>query len=64
MTAPLFTEPEWSFETLRRWCGGGEVELLRRRSRLRFLPFFFRRIAGGSPPPGEARSWIGEEVEP
>lgn len=55
---------EWSFETLRRWCAGDEVALARRRSRWRFLPFLARRMAGGRPPPGEARSWIGEEAAP
>lgn len=51
---------EWSFETLRRWCAGDELALLRRRSRWRFLPFLLRRMAGAEPPAGEARSWIGE----
>lgn len=51
---------EWGFETLRRWCGGDEVALARRRSRWRFLPFLARRMAGGRPRAGEARSWIGE----
>jgi len=55
---------EWSFETLRRWCGGDEVALARRRNRWRFLPFLARRMAGGRPAPGEARSWIGEEAAP
>jgi hypothetical protein len=55
---------EWSFETLRRWCGGDEVSLARRRNRWRFLPFLARRMAGGRPRAGEARSWIGEEASP
>jgi len=53
---------EWSFETLRRWCGGDEAGLIRRRNRWRFLPFLLRRLAGAAPPEGEARSWIGERA--
>lgn len=52
---------EWSFETLRRWCAGDEVALSLRRSRWRFLPFLFRRLAGARPAAEEARSWIGKE---
>jgi hypothetical protein len=50
---------EWGFETLRLWCAGDEGALETRRSRFRFLKFFARRLAGASPPPGAARSWLG-----
>jgi hypothetical protein len=50
---------EWSFETLRLWCSGEEPALEERRSRFRFLGFFVRRLAGASPAPGAARSWLG-----
>ena len=53
---------EWSFETLRRWCGGDEEAPAHRRNRWRFLPFLLRRLAGVESPAGAARSWIGERA--
>ena len=50
---------EWGFETLRLWCLGDESALQRRRSRMRFLLFYLKRICGMEPEKGSARSWLG-----
>ena len=50
---------EWSFETLRLWCIGDDKVLQRRRSRWKFLSFFFRRRLGGASAKDAARSWLG-----
>ncbi len=55
---------EWSFETLRRWCAGGsESEAEKRRSILKFIPFFLKRRFGFPPNTGEAESWTGSGQE-
>lgn len=50
---------EWGFETLRLWCAGDEFAPGKRRSRIRFCYFYFRRRLGWKPLPGAARSWLG-----
>ena len=50
---------EWSFETLRLWCGGDEASVAPRRSRLRFARFFLGRLFGTRPAEGEATSSLG-----
>ena len=54
---------EWSFETLRRWCAGEEREVERRRSIIKFIPFFVKRYFGFPAKRGEAISWIGNGQE-
>jgi len=54
---------EWSFETLRRWCDGREQEVEKRRSYLKFIPFFVKRYLGFAAKKGEAESWIGSGQE-
>src|SRR5215204_56439 len=54
---------EWSFETLRRWCGGNEREVERRRSFVKFIPFFVKRYLGIPAKKGEAVSRIGSGQE-
>lgn len=54
---------EWSFETLRRWCAGSEREVEKRRSYLKFIPFFVKRYFGFAPKKGEAESWLGNGQE-
>lgn len=54
---------EWSFETLRLWCGGNEEALKKRRSIFRFIPFLLKRYFGAAPKKGEAESWIGSGHE-
>jgi hypothetical protein len=54
---------EWSFETLRRWCAGNEAELERRRSFIKFIPFFVKRYFGSAAKRGEAESWLGNGRE-
>lgn len=54
---------EWSFETLRRWCAGKENEVEKRRSYLKFIPFFLKRYFGFAPVKGEAESWLGNGQE-
>lgn len=55
---------EWSFETLRLWCGGDANARERRMSRIRFGAFFVLRLLGGKPARGAARSWLGTGREP
>jgi len=50
---------EWGFETLRLWCLGDESAPPRRRSRVRFLLFYVKRICGVKPGKESARSWLG-----
>lgn len=50
---------EWGFETLRLWCSGNEDALTQRRSRFRFVLFLLKRLLGGTPGAGAARSWLG-----
>ena len=50
---------EWGFETLRLWCLGNESAVQQRRSRMRFLLFYLKRICGMEPKKGSARSWLG-----
>lgn len=50
---------EWSFETLRLWCGGRPEAIEKRRSRARFLRFYVTRLIFAGPAPGAARSWLG-----
>ena len=54
---------EWGFETLRRWCAGHESEVEKRRSFLKFIPFFVKRYVGFAAKKGEAESWIGSGQE-
>ena len=54
---------EWGFETLRRWCAGHESEVEKRRSFLKFIPFFIKRYVGFAAKKGEAESWIGSGQE-
>lgn len=54
---------EWSFETLRRWCAGDRIELEKRRSILKFIPFFLKRYFGFPAKGGEAESWTGSGQE-
>jgi hypothetical protein len=54
---------EWGFETLRRWCAGHESEVERRRSMLKFIPFFVKRYLGFPAKTGEAVSYIGSGQE-
>lgn len=50
---------EWGFETLRLWCAGDERAVRLRRSRIRFLLFFCKRMCGVPAKAGAARSWLG-----
>jgi hypothetical protein len=50
---------EWGFETLRLWCAGDASVLEKRRSHLRFIPFFIKRYIGFKPKKGAAASFIG-----
>jgi len=54
---------EWSFETLRRWCAGREEEVEKRRSFIKFIPFFVKRFLGFAAKEGAAESWLGNGQE-
>jgi hypothetical protein len=50
---------EWGFETLRLWCMGDDNAVKRRRSQIRFLAFYYKRMCGAGAKAGAARSWLG-----
>jgi hypothetical protein len=50
---------EWGFETLRLWSMGDDNAVKRRRSRMRFLAFYCKRMCGAGAKGGAARSWLG-----
>ena len=55
---------EWGFETLRLWCAASDENvLLKRASKLRFVPFFVKRYLGFPPLKNAAQSWIGTGQE-